>query len=80
MKEKSSNYQIIIDKVDIYNLVSEYVNLTKVGNTYKGLSPFKDEKSPSFYVIPNKKMFKDLLKTVGKFYDEFFAGRYYQNF
>ena len=59
MKEKSSNYQIIIDKVDIYNLVSEYVNLTKVGNTYKGLSPFKDEKSPSFYVIPNKKMFKD---------------------
>lgn len=58
-KEKSSNYQIIIDKVDIYNLVSEYVNLTKVGNTYKGLSPFKDEKSPSFYVIPNKKMFKD---------------------
>ena len=59
MKEKSSNYQIIIDKVDIYNLISEYVNLTKVGNTYKGLSPFKDEKSPSFYVIPNKKMFKD---------------------
>ena len=59
MKEKSSNYQIIIEKVDIYNLVSEYVNLTKVGNTYKGLSPFKDEKSPSFYVIPNKKMFKD---------------------
>ena len=59
MKEKNSNYQIIIDKVDIYNLVSEYVNLTKVGNTYKGLSPFKDEKSPSFYVIPNKKMFKD---------------------
>ena len=65
MKEKSSNYQIIIDKVDIYNLVSEYVNLTKVGNTYKGLSPFREERTPSFVVSPVKNIFKDFSTGIG---------------
>ncbi len=41
-------------KIDILQLVSEYVVLKKSGSYYKGLSPFKPEKTPSFIVSPEK--------------------------
>ncbi|MCZ6673294.1 MAG: DNA primase, partial [Verrucomicrobia bacterium] len=31
----------------------------KVGANYRGLSPFTNEKTPSFYVLPDKNIFKD---------------------
>ena len=47
----------VIDKTDIVNLISDYVNLKKAGQNYKGLCPFHSEKSPSFVVSPNKQIF-----------------------
>jgi DNA primase len=46
-------------KVNIYDLVSPVVGLKKVGANYRGLSPFNAEKTPSFYVLPDKNIFKD---------------------
>ncbi len=48
----------IIEKTDIVELVSKYVNLQKSGSGYKGLCPFHDDNSPSFSVSPSKKIAK----------------------
>lgn len=50
--------EYIKDTVDIYDVVSPYVNLKKCGSNWRGLSPFTSEKTPSFFVMPAKKMFK----------------------
>ncbi len=42
---------------DIVNVVSHYVVLEKAGSSYRGLCPFHDEKTPSFYVNPQKGFF-----------------------
>lgn len=42
----------IKDAANIVEVVSEFVTLRKSGNNYKGLCPFHDEKTPSFYVSP----------------------------
>lgn len=47
----------VIEKNDIYEVVSSYVKLKKSGNNYFGLCPFHNEKSPSFCVSPAKQMF-----------------------
>jgi DNA primase len=44
-------------RVDIYDVVSEYVVLRKRGKDYVGLCPFHDEKTPSFTVSPSKQMY-----------------------
>lgn len=44
----------IKSKLGIVELVSDYVQLKKAGAYYKGLSPFTNEKTPSFYVSPQK--------------------------
>jgi DNA primase len=49
----------IFDTVDIVEVVSDYVTLKKSGTNYKGLSPFTNEKTPSFMVSPSKGIFKD---------------------
>lgn len=49
----------IFSTVRVEEIIGEYVQLKKVGANYKGLSPFKDEKSPSFVVSPSKQMWKD---------------------
>ena len=41
-------------KVDILELAGEYVQLKKAGRNWKGLSPFKPERTPSFMVSPDK--------------------------
>ena len=47
----------IRDSVDIVDLVSQYVSLSKTGQNYKGLCPFHAEKTPSFSVNSPKQMF-----------------------
>ena len=42
----------IKDAANIVEVVSEFVTLRKSGVNYKGLCPFHDEKTPSFYVSP----------------------------
>ncbi|PCI24079.1 DNA primase [Candidatus Peregrinibacteria bacterium] len=41
-------------KMPIEDLVSQYVQLKRAGRNFKGLSPFKEEKTPSFIVSPDK--------------------------
>jgi DNA primase len=49
----------IYDATDILEVVGEYVQLKKRGANYWALSPFVNEKTPSFAVNPVKGIFKD---------------------
>ena len=46
-----------MDKRDIVEVVSEYVILRKTGREYTGLCPLHTEKTPSFFVNPEKQVF-----------------------
>jgi len=48
----------IKSKVDIVELVGEYVTLKKAGRHYKGNCPFHQEKTPSFVVSPELQIYK----------------------
>lgn len=69
---KESDKQLLLSKIDIVELISEYVDLKKSGAGFKGLSPFKSENTPSFMVSSSKKIFKDFSSNIGgdaiKFY------------
>lgn len=41
------------------DVISDFVSLKKSGQNYKALSPFANEKTPSFFVVPSKGIFKD---------------------
>lgn len=47
----------IKEKSNIVEVISEYVNLQKVGANYRGLCPFHTETSPSFYVNLSKNIY-----------------------
>ena len=49
----------LLTRVDIVEVVGSRVELKRAGREYKGLSPFTNEKSPSFFVNPAKQMFFD---------------------
>lgn len=53
-KIKASSIEELKTRVNIYDVVSAYVSLKKSGTSYKGLSPFTNEKTPSFFVHPDK--------------------------
>lgn len=55
---KRESIEAIRSKVNIYDVVSPYVNLKRSGSNWRGLSPFNEEKTPSFYVLPQKNIFK----------------------
>jgi DNA primase len=55
----SDPVQQIKDRLNIVDVVGRYVKLTRAGRNYKGLSPFRKEKSPSFFVNPEKGMYYD---------------------
>ena len=44
----------IRERVDIVEAISRHVRLNRKGNTYLGLCPFHQEKTPSFNVVPSK--------------------------
>ena len=46
-------------RADIVGIIGEFVQLKKSGREFKGLSPFKNERTPSFCVVPSKGFFKD---------------------
>lgn len=49
----------IFSTIRVEEIIGEYVQLKKSGANYKGLSPFVDEKTPSFIVSPSKQIWKD---------------------
>ncbi|MDF2933405.1 MAG: primase [Chryseobacterium sp.] len=49
----------IFSTIRVEEIVGEYVQLKRAGSNFKGLSPFHDEKSPSFVVSPSKQIWKD---------------------
>lgn len=55
----------IYNSINIVDVISDYVNLKRRGANHVGLSPFVNEKSPSFYVNPAKNIFKDFSSGVG---------------
>jgi DNA primase len=49
--------QDLLNRVDIVDVVSRYVQLKKGGASYLGLCPFHNEKTPSFSVSPAKQFY-----------------------
>ena len=49
----------IRSRLSIEDVVGEYVELKRAGRNLKGLSPFTDEKTPSFMVSPEKQIWHD---------------------
>lgn len=45
-------------RADIVEVVGEFVDLKKSGKEYKARCPFHEERTPSFYVVPDKGFFK----------------------
>jgi len=46
-------------RISIEDVIGEYVRLKRTGRNYKGLSPFTNEKTPSFVVSPDKNIWHD---------------------
>lgn len=55
----------IFEATDIVEVIGEFVQLKKRGANYVGLSPFANEKTPSFTVSPVKGIFKDFSTGLG---------------
>ncbi len=49
----------IFSTIRVEEIIGEYVQLKRAGSNFKGLSPFHDEKTPSFVVSPSKQIWKD---------------------
>ena len=49
----------VFSEARIEEVVGDFVVLKRAGANYKGLSPFNDEKTPSFVVSPSKGIWKD---------------------
>lgn len=48
--------ELVRERNDIVDVISQYIPLKRAGSNYKALSPFKKEKTPSFYVTPSKQI------------------------
>ncbi len=48
----------VLRVANVYDVISEYIDLQKAGSNYKALCPFHTEKTPSFMVSPQKNIFK----------------------
>ena len=45
-------------RADIVDVIGEFVSLKKAGKEFKANCPFHEERTPSFYVVPEKGFFK----------------------
>jgi len=52
-------------RLNIEDVIGEYVQLKRAGRNYKGLSPFSGEKTPSFFVSPDKQIWHDFSSNKG---------------
>lgn len=58
MISQSTIYKVF-EAARVEEVIGDFVQLKKSGSNFKGLSPFSDEKSPSFMVSPVKQIWKD---------------------
>lgn len=49
----------VFDAARVEEVIGDFVQLKKSGSNFKGLSPFTDERTPSFMVSPVKQIWKD---------------------
>lgn len=49
----------VFETARVEEVIGDFVQLKKAGSNYKGLSPFSDERTPSFMVSPVKQIWKD---------------------
>ena len=49
----------IKSRLSIEDIVGEYVQLKRAGRNFRGLSPFTNEKTPSFMISPEKQIWHD---------------------
>lgn len=49
----------VFETARVEEVIGDFVQLKRAGTNYKGLSPFSDERSPSFMVSPVKQIWKD---------------------
>ena len=49
----------VFETARVEEVIGDFVQLKRAGSNYKGLSPFSDERSPSFMVSPVKQIWKD---------------------
>ena len=54
-----SSIETVFETARVEEVIGDFVNLKRAGSNLKGLSPFVDEKSPSFMVSPVKQIWKD---------------------
>lgn len=52
-------------RINIEDVIGEYVQLKRAGRNFKGLSPFSGEKTPSFFVSPDKNIWHDFSSNKG---------------
>ena len=54
-----STVDLVFETARLEEVIGDFVQLKKSGSTFKGLSPFSNEKTPSFMVSPAKQIWKD---------------------
>ncbi len=54
-----STIDTVFETVRVEEVIADFVLLKRAGSNFKGLSPFSDERSPSFMVSPVKQIWKD---------------------
>jgi len=58
MPSYDSSLEEIKNRIDIVEMISEYISLKKAGHNWKGLCPCHSEKTPSFMVNPSKQIYR----------------------